>query len=82
MHSYLRTISVDYSLKIVPHAYVNIHVQLAIFSDISVMWSDFPGANISKLLWFLQGDEPKGLEASALRLKSAGQQPEMVHNAS
>ena len=37
MHSYLRTISVDYSLKIVPHAYVNIHVQLAIFSDISVM---------------------------------------------
>ena len=50
MHSYLRTIGVGYSLKIVPHAYANIHVKLAIFPDISEMWSDFPGANISKLL--------------------------------
>lgn len=50
MHSYLRTIGVGYSLKIVPDAYANIRVKLAIFPDISVMLSDFPGDNISELL--------------------------------
>lgn len=47
MYNYLITISLDYCFEGVPDEYANIHVELALFLDIPIMRSDFPGANIS-----------------------------------
>lgn len=47
MYNYLIRISLDYWFEIVPDEYANICVERAIFLDIPIMRSDFPGANIS-----------------------------------